>query len=150
MCCLGEATLWAYPTLSTLRVSASLEVIPAGPALKEALISQDLSRQSWCLGVRVSLNVAPSAPLLLHPSPRVCSLPLSSVTITYKHIVARAVENQTAKAGDAENMDLIPRSERPPEGGHGNPLQYSCLGNPTDRGAWQATVHGEAKTVGHD
>ena len=43
---LEEAALWAYPTLSTLRVSASLEVMPAGPTLKEALISQDLSRQS--------------------------------------------------------------------------------------------------------
>jgi len=35
----------------------------------------------------------------------------------------------------------IPGSGRSPGGGHGNPLQYSCLENPTDRGAWQATVH---------
>ena len=38
------------------------------------------------------------------------------------------------------DMDLIPGSERSPEGGHGNLLQYSCLENPMDRGAWQATV----------
>ena len=38
-------------------------------------------------------------------------------------------------------MGLIPGSGRSPRGGHGNPLQYSCLENPMDRGAWQATVH---------
>ena len=37
-------------------------------------------------------------------------------------------------------MGLIPELGRSPGGGHGSPLQYSCLGNPTDRGAWQATV----------
>ena len=40
---------------------------------------------------------------------------------------------------------LIPESERSPGEGNGNPLQYSCLGNPMDRGAWQATVHGVAR-----
>ena len=40
----------------------------------------------------------------------------------------------------------IPGSGRSPEGGHGNPLQYSCLENPMDRGAWQATVHGVAES----
>ena len=39
----------------------------------------------------------------------------------------------------------IPRLGRPPGGGHGNPLQYSCLENSMDRGAWWATVHGVAK-----
>ena len=40
----------------------------------------------------------------------------------------------------------IPRSERSPGEGHGNPLQYSCLENPMDRGAWQATDHGVAES----
>ena len=40
------------------------------------------------------------------------------------------------------DWDLIPRSGRIPGGGNGNPLQYSCLENPMDRGTWQATVHG--------
>ena len=40
------------------------------------------------------------------------------------------------------NLGLIPRLERSPGGRHGNPLQYSCLENPVDRGAWWATVHG--------
>ena len=53
------------------------------------------------------------------------------------------VKNLPAKAGD---VDLIPGSGRSPGGGNGTPLQYSCLGNPLDRGAWQATVHGVAKS----
>ena len=49
------------------------------------------------------------------------------------------VKNLPASAGD---MDLIPRLERSAGEGNGKPLQYSCLGNPMGRGAWQATVHG--------
>ena len=58
------------------------------------------------------------------------------------------VKNLPANAGDAGDAGSIPRS-RSPGRGRGNPLQYSCLENPTDRGAWQATVHGVAR-VGHD
>ena len=47
-----------------------------------------------------------------------------------------------ANAGD---MGLIPRSGISPREQNGNPLQYSCLGNPLDRGAWQATVRGVTK-----
>ena len=49
-------------------------------------------------------------------------------------------------AGDTGNMGLIPGLGRPPGGGHGNSLQYSCLENPMDRGAWLATVHGVTKS----
>ena len=44
-------------------------------------------------------------------------------------------------------MGLIPGSGRSPAGGHGNPLQYSCLGNAMDREAWRATVHGVAQRL---
>ena len=44
-------------------------------------------------------------------------------------------------AGDVRATGSIPGSGRSPGGGNGNPLQYSCLGNPMDRGVWQATVH---------
>ena len=44
--------------------------------------------------------------------------------------------------GDAGDVGLIPGSGRSLGGGNGSPHQYSCVGNPTDRGAWQATVHG--------
>ena len=49
-------------------------------------------------------------------------------------------------AGDTEDMGSIPRSERFPGGKLGNPLQYSCLENPMDRGTWRAAVHGVAKS----
>ena len=52
------------------------------------------------------------------------------------------VKNLFSSAGDAGS---IPGSGRSPAGGNGNPLQYSCLVNPMDRGAWRATVHGVTK-----
>ena len=54
------------------------------------------------------------------------------------------VKNLPATAGDVRDLGFIPGSGRSPGGGHGNPLQYSCLENPTDRKAWQAMVHGVA------
>ena len=53
-----------------------------------------------------------------------------------------AVKNLSANTGD---MGSIPGSGRSPGEGNGNPLRYSCLGNPTDREAWWATAHGLAK-----
>ena len=47
---------------------------------------------------------------------------------------------------NAEDPGSIPGSRRSPGEGHSNPLQYSCLGSPMDRGAWQATVHGVTKS----
>ena len=52
------------------------------------------------------------------------------------------------KAGDTADVGSIPGLGRSPGGGHGNSFQYSCLENPMDRGAWQATVLGVAR-VGH-
>ena len=46
----------------------------------------------------------------------------------------------------AEDLSSVPGLETSPGGGHGNPLQYSCLENPMDRGAWWAAVHGVAKS----
>ena len=51
------------------------------------------------------------------------------------------VKNPTANAGDIRDTSLIPGLGRSPGGGNNNPLQYSCLENPMDKGAWQATVH---------
>ena len=56
------------------------------------------------------------------------------------------VKSPPANAAAAEDAGLIPGLGRCPEGGSGNPLQYSCLGSPLDRGAWQATVHGVAES----
>ena len=55
----------------------------------------------------------------------------------------RVVKNLPANAGDVGFIIALRRS---PGGGNGNPLQYSCLENPMDRGAWQATVHRVTKS----
>ena len=54
------------------------------------------------------------------------------------------VNNSPTNAGDIPDMGSITGSRRS-GGGHGNPLRYSCLENPMDRGAWRATVHGVSK-----
>ena len=51
------------------------------------------------------------------------------------------VKNLSTNAGDLRDVSVIPGLERYPGGGHGNPFQYSCLENPMDREAWQASVH---------
>ena len=56
------------------------------------------------------------------------------------------VKNPSANAGDTRDAGSISGSGRSPGGGHGNPLQYSCLENPMDRGAWWDTVQGAAKS----
>ena len=55
--------------------------------------------------------------------------------------VALVVKNLPANAGDLRDVGSIPGVGRSPGDGNGNPLLYSCLGNPMDRGAWLATVH---------
>ena len=66
---------------------------------------------------------------------------MSTYHVDWASQVALVVKNLPANAGDMRDAGLIPGLERSPGGGHGNPLQYSCLENPTDRGAWWATVH---------
>ena len=61
-------------------------------------------------------------------------------TAVWASLVAQMVKN--ANAGDVRDVGSIPGSGRSPGGGNGSPLQYSCLENLTDRGAWWATVHG--------
>ena len=56
------------------------------------------------------------------------------------------VKNLSANVGDIRDAGSVHGSRRSPGGGHGNPLQYYFLENPMDRGAWQATVHGVAKS----
>ena len=65
---------------------------------------------------------------------------LPSTTLSSR--LPSVVKNQLANAGDAGS---VPGSGRSPGEGNGNPLQYSCLDNPLDRGAWQAIVHGVTK-----
>ena len=59
------------------------------------------------------------------------------------------VKNPLANTEDVRDASSIPGSRRSPEGGHGNPLQYSCLENPMDRGAWQATYGSQGRKELH-
>ena len=70
-----------------------------------------------------------------------CSLPYGTSQVVL------VVKNPPANAGVARDMGLIPESGRSPGEGNVNLLQYSCLENPMDRGAWQATVHGGHKEL---
>ena len=92
--------------------------------------------------------------ILLHFSHRICLLLCHTRTVRHKSCewrgkwwvdltsqAALVVKNPPPNAGDVRDMGLIPGSGRCPGGGHGNPLQYSCLENPMDRGAWGAIVH---------
>ena len=60
--------------------------------------------------------------------------------------MALVVKNLPASAGNVRDMGLISVSGRSPGGGHGNPLQYSCLDNSMERETWQATVHSVRKS----
>ena len=62
--------------------------------------------------------------------------------------MAQLIKNLLANARDVRNVGfVVPGSGRSPGGGHGKPLQYSCLENPMDRGAWRAAVHKVAKQL---
>ena len=65
--------------------------------------------------------------------------------VSYLKVINQA-NNPPTSTGDAEDSGSIPESERSPREGNGIPLQYPCLENSTDRGAWQATGHGVTKS----
>ena len=72
--------------------------------------------------------------------------PSVQVLLSEASQVALVVKTLPANAGDVRDAGLIPGSGSSPGGGNGNSLQYSCLENPIDRGAWQTTGHGIAKS----
>ena len=72
---------------------------------------------------------------------------LSVHSFNFRGFPGGSVGKESAcNAGDARDSGSIPGWGRSPGGGHGNPLQYSCMENPMDRGAWQVTVHRVAKS----
>ena len=66
--------------------------------------------------------------------------------IFWASVVTLVVKNLPVNARDIRDIGLIPGSGRSSGGGNGNPLQYSCLENPMDRGAWQAKVYRASKS----
>ena len=94
---------------------------------RQALLSTDFFRQGYWNG-------------LLFPSS------LLAIYFKYRYVymaswVVLVVKNPPANAGDIRDVGSIPGSGRSSGGRHGNGLQYSCLENPMDRGAWKTTVH---------
>ena len=73
-------------------------------------------------------------------------LQLDSITDTMGFTGGPVVKSPPANEGATGDAGSIPGPGRSPGGGNGNPLQYSCLENPMDRGAWWATVHGSQKS----
>ena len=69
-----------------------------------------------------------------------------SVVVKHAKFQASFMAQRLRNRLQARDLGLIPGLGRSPGGEHGNPLQYSCLENPMDRGAWLATVHGVAKS----
>ena len=69
-----------------------------------------------------------------------------SVVVKHAKFQASLMAQRLRNRLQARDLGLIPGLGRSPGGEHGNPLQYSCLENPMDRGAWLATVHGVAKS----
>ena len=101
-----------------------------------------LPRASWVPSPWVDEKVAPPLEFLLH-------LPSFSFPV-FKHLVGFPYGSVCKESAcNAGQPGLIPGLGRSPGEGNGNPLQYSCLENPMDRGDWKASVHGVAR-VGHD
>ena len=87
-------------------------------------------------------------PILKHKSVYFTNAPI--LITTYRRLGVFpggiVVKNLPANAGDKWDLGLIPGSRRTPGGGNGNPLLYSCLENPMERGAWWVVIHGVAKS----
>ena len=106
----------------------------------------DDENQSKCPENIFSLTF-PSVPSCSSHSPSSKSTPPKLRCIyTMASLVAQTVKESACNVGD---LGLIPGSGRSTAEGNGNPLQYSCLGNPMDRGPWPDTVHGVAKSPTH-
>ena len=125
----------------------------------QAPLSVEFSRQEYWsrllfpnLGDLPDPGIEPMSPVLQHWQE--ISLPTESLGKPLSWLIIEiyfsfmgfpggaVVRNSPASAGDAKDAGSIPGSRRSRGGGNGNPLQFSCLGNPKDRGAWQTTVHG--------
>ena len=124
--------------------SRSLPTV-AGCCHKEMLLKQQLSRRQWAGGDRMSytcLNLL----FFIAPMTRKNKLfvVLKNTDLCFPQWLSS--KESACNAGATGNAGLISGLRKSPGRGHSNPLQYSCLENPMDRGAWQATVHGAAKS----
>ena len=116
-----------------------LGIKPRFPALEGAVLITGLPGRPWHLSFSTSLKK-----YLISFFTREAKS-ISNFTFYY-HGGNSVVKNTPANVGDTGDVGSIPGWERSPGGGSGNPLQYSCLENPMDRGAWRATVQGVTKS----
>ena len=107
----------------------------------------------WSMSSTFYLSNSPEIHLRLPPDPckedwnfQTRPLLMSPCENFLWHTVDSTVKNLPANSGDTGDVGSIPGLGRSPGGGNDNPLQYSCLENSMDRGAWWATVHGVAKS----
>ena len=92
-------------------------------------------------------TISSSPPLPLVTKNIICfSMSFLVYLLLWASYVVQLVKNVLANIGDGRDTSLIPGSGRSPGGGNGNPLQYSCLDNSMDRGAWRAIVYGIAQS----
>ena len=141
--CYSSLLLWGCCSLTL-----GLRLTPRTPALWEEIPKQVTA---FCLMPAVHLLQEVGGPPGL--GQRLCQDHLFPVTIwvlvmsTGRGFPGGLVgQDSTCSAGDTGDAGLIPGLGRSPGEGHGNPLQYSCLDNAMDRGAWRATVHGVARS----
>ena len=145
---LCPSSRWCHPTIwsSVIPFSSCLQSFPASGSFP---MSQFFTSGGQTTGVSASISVLPvniqvnewilsDEYFILHIYYFSNSFNLFS---HWASQVALVVKSPSANAGDTRDASSIPGSRRSPGGEHSNPLQYSCLENPMDRGAWQATVH---------
>ena len=137
----SEFTKELYPGVSPyclcqLEQAAPL-LCPSGNLLVSVPLTQTIRRTQGAASVRHSgLCLAGSISQMFASGFAIVTI------VTGASQVATVVGNPPANAGDIRDSGSVCGSGRSPRGGHGNPLQHSCLENPVDRGAWRATVHG--------
>ena len=140
--------LLPYPLVLREQSGYSLDFLPRPRVLKGDLLSSP-NKMAWSTVWLRSFAIQSAGQEREEKAKRASSL----YALTYPEFTegspssegfphGSVLKNPSANAGDAS---LIPESGRSPGEGNGNPLPYSCLGNPMDRGAWQAIIHGVAK-----
>ena len=128
-----KVTKYSWPSVST--------DFPGGASGKEPTYQCRRVRHDWS-DLACTYSVSTDSMNCRSKILKINSKSSEKQNLDFSHyIVALVVKNPPAHAGDIRDVGLIPGSGRSPGEGHGNPLKYSCLENPMDRGAWWATVH---------
>ena len=134
---LSPTTLSTVFTLSCVRTFA-LTVSSAGNSLPPRL---DKLNVTWVRFSLITLCKVATYPIYTHCPISLLSSPVCLPFFKYVIFMPLVVKNPPANAGDVWDLGSIPGSGRSPGGEQDNPLQYSCLENTVDRGAWRTMIH---------